>query len=123
MPGSRFTSAVRSSARNACSIPALEVSKETLNVAIHWLTDRAIGQKVRALAAIFAAKHGSPQQKSAVKSHYERESSPFVRAAILYGSRFFVTAERRAMLKAWGGLSTVNALIAKAVRKLATVTA
>jgi hypothetical protein len=96
------------------SAPSL--AKDTVNRALKILTNRGMTQEVRALAAILAARHGTAQQRRAVRLAYEDEPSPYVRAAILYSARHFTEAERRTCLKAWGGHSMVNALIAQTLR-------
>ena len=72
-------------------------------------------EEARAIAALFAAKHGSPTQKRTVRLAYESEPSVFVRSAILYASRYFTRAERKTCKKAWGAPNLVNALISQAL--------
>ncbi|MBK9940617.1 MAG: hypothetical protein IPP13_03215 [Kouleothrix sp.] len=86
-----------------CKNPQRSVIKTALQI----LQDRAFAQELRAVAAIFAAKHGNPQQQRAVRIAYEEEPSMYVRAAILYASRHFVSAEHKTCKKAWGGHSTI----------------
>jgi Reverse transcriptase (RNA-dependent DNA polymerase) len=80
-----------------------------------WMESGIIGAETRALAAIFVAKFGSPQQKRSVRLRYENEPSEYVRAAILYSAQFFTLADRRTAKRAWGGHSSINALIADAI--------
>jgi len=94
---------------------ASKINKDTVNLTIRWLEDAHIAKEVRALAAIFAAKHGNATQKRAVKVRYENEPAGYVREAILYTSRYFPPAEKRTCKKAWGGHSVVNSLIAQAM--------
>jgi hypothetical protein len=91
------------------------VTKETVNVAIHWLQDRQVIKEVRAMAAIFASRHGNFNQKRTVRLEYENEPSEYVRSAILYSSRFFTKLERKTCKKARGGHGDVNSLIAKVI--------
>jgi len=91
------------------------IKRQTVNTSIRLLGS-TLGQSVRALTAIFAAKHGTPQQRRAVRSAYENEASPYVRAAILYASRYFTGVERKTCISAWGGHSALNSLIATALR-------
>lgn len=95
---------------------APRVDKNTVNAALRMLSEAHVGQEIRALAAIFAARHGTPQQRRTVRLSYEGESSTYVRAAILYASRHFTGAERKVCIKAWGAHNTTNALIAHALR-------
>jgi hypothetical protein len=94
------------------------IDKDTVNAALRMLSESKVGQEVRALAAIFAAKYGTPQQRRTVRLSYEGESSAYVRAAILYASRHFTGTERRSCIKAWGAHNTTNALIAHAIRAI-----
>jgi hypothetical protein len=94
---------------------AASVKAETVKTALRWLDNTRISKETRAMAALFAAKHGSPTQKRTVRLAYENEPSAFVRSAILYASRYFTLAERKTCKKAWGAHSLVNALIAQAI--------
>ena len=94
-----------------------EVSREACNTALQWLQSTTIAKETRALSALFVARHGNPNQKRAVRLAYETEPSMYVRGAILYASRHFVTAERRTCRRAWGGHSPLNALIAQAIAR------
>lgn len=80
-----------------------------------WMENGQIGSETRALAAIFVAKFGGPQQKMAVRLRYENEPSEYARAAILFAAQFFSTADKRTAKRAWGGHSGINALIAEAI--------
>jgi hypothetical protein len=95
---------------------AAKIDRNTVNAALRLLAESTVGQEVRALAAIFAARHGTPQQRRTVRLSYEKESSAYVRAAILYASRHFTGTERKICTKAWGGHSITNALIGHALR-------
>lgn len=95
---------------------AKSIDKDTVNAALRMLSDLKVGQEVRALAAIFGAKYGTPQQRRTVRLSYESEPSSYVRAAILYASRHFTGTERKICIKAWGAHNTTNALIAHALR-------
>jgi retron-type reverse transcriptase len=95
---------------------AAKIDRNTVNAALRLLAQSSVGQEVRALAAIFAARHGTPQQRRTVRLSYENETSAYVRAAILYASRHFTGTERKICTKAWGGHSTTNALIGHALR-------
>jgi len=99
-------------------VRAKSIEKDTINAALRMLSELKVGQEVRALAAIFAAKYGTPQQRRTVRLSYEGEPSPYVRAAILYASRHFTASERKICTKAWGAHNTTNALIAHALRSI-----
>lgn len=94
---------------------AESVKPLTVNSALQWLENKRIAEETRAIAAIFAAKHGNPTQKRTVRLAYENEPSTYVRSAILYSSRYFTAAERKTCKKAWGAHNLVNALIAQTI--------
>jgi hypothetical protein len=95
---------------------ATKIDRSTVNSALRLMAESGVGQEVRALAAIFAARHGTPQQRRTVRLSYENEASAYVRAAILYASRHFTGPERKTCTKAWGSHNTTNALICHALR-------
>lgn len=82
---------------------------------LQWMESGQIGPETRALAAIFVAKFGSPQQKRAVRLRYENEPSEYVRSAILFSAQFFAPADKNTAKRAWGGHSSINAMIAGAI--------
>lgn len=94
---------------------AESVKPTTVNSALQWLENKKIAEETRAMAAIFAAKHGNPTQKRTVRLAYEDEPSAYVRGAILYSSRYFMGPERKTCKKAWGAHNLVNALISQII--------
>lgn len=92
-------------------------SSTAVNVALKWLENLKMCQETRAIAAIFAAKYGNPNQKRTVKLAYENEPSPYVRAAILYSAKYFTKVEATVCRKAWGSHSDTNYLISKAMKQ------
>lgn len=99
----------------AVLLRARTVTRATVNTALQWLQNRSVAKETRAMAAIFAAKHGVAQQKRTVRTSYEDEPSDYVRSAILYSSRYLSPVEKKTCKRAWGGHSEINALIAKAI--------
>lgn len=100
----------------AALLGSASIEGRTVKTALNILRDPRVSQEARAIAAIFAAKFGTPQQRRAVRTQYEGEQSLYVRSAILYATRHFSSAERRTCIKAWGGHSDINAFIAKALK-------
>lgn len=92
-----------------------ENAPEAVRKCQQWMENAQIGPETRALAAIFVAKFGGPQQKMAVRLRYENEPSEYVRSAILFSSQFFSLADKRTAKRAWGGHSAINAMIADAI--------
>ena len=72
----------------AATAPSAAVERSTVNTAIQWLQNPRIAKETRAMAAIFAAKHGVAVQKRAVRISYEGEQSEYVRSAILFASKY-----------------------------------
>lgn len=99
----------------AVLLRARTVRRATVNTILQWLQNRTVAKETRAMAAIFAAKHGVAQQKRTVRTSYEDEPSDYVRSAILYSSRYLSAVEKKTCKRAWGGHSEINALIAKAI--------
>lgn len=91
-------------------------SRDTVNTSLQILDEPTYAQELRAIAAIFAAKFGNPQQRRFVRLAYEKETSSYVRSAILYASRHFTNVEHKTCIKAWGGHSTTNTLITQALK-------
>lgn len=52
----------------AALLRARAVTRATVNTALQWLQNRTVAKETRAMAAIFAAKHGAPQQKRTVRT-------------------------------------------------------
>lgn len=99
----------------ATLLRARSVQRATVNTVIQWLQNPRVAKETRAMSAIFAAKHGVAVQKRVVRTSYEDEQSDYVRSAVLYASRYFSVVERRTCKRAWGGDSTINTLISKAI--------
>ena len=99
----------------ATLIKAPRIKSEKINIILEWLQNKEEAQEVRAMAAILASRQGSSSQKKTVKLEYEKTESYYLRSAILYASRYFVSGEKRFCRRAWGQHSEINALIAQAI--------
>lgn len=99
----------------AALLRAGTVARATVNTALQWLQNRTVAKETRAMAAIFAAKHGVAQQKRTVRTSYEDEPSDYVRSAILFSSKYLTSVERKTCKRAWGGHNAINTLIAKTI--------
>lgn len=93
-----------------------EIYRDSVNLSLRLLEDKKVSDETRSIAAIFAAKFGSPQQKHSVKITYDGEHSDFVKSALLYSSKHFTNVERKACINAWGGHGLTNALISVALQ-------
>jgi retron-type reverse transcriptase len=97
----------------AALLRAKGVTRATVNTALQWLQNRTVAKETRAMAAIFAAKHGAPQQKRTVRTSYEDEPSDYVRSAILFAAKYLTAAEKNTCKRAWGGHNAINTLISQ----------
>jgi len=95
-------------------LPCEKVDKDTVRHVVEWLNSTKLGSATRAIAAIFVAKFGTARDRRAVRAKYDNED-PYVRAAILYSSQYFIAAEKATMRTAWKGHSEINSLIASAI--------
>lgn len=89
-----------------------------LDSAVRDLQDEGRDPTVRAACAVMIGKHGGPAQRRILRTRYENEQSPYVRAAILYAVRDFPKSERDACFRAWEGHDEIHPLIIAAARKL-----
>ncbi|WP_460452522.1 reverse transcriptase domain-containing protein [Alsobacter sp. SYSU BS001988] len=99
----------------AALVRARSVSRATVNTALQWLQNGTVAKETRAMAAIFAAKHGAAQQKRTVRTSYEDEPSEYVRSAILFSSRYLTVVEKKTCKRAWGGHNAINGLISLSI--------
>jgi hypothetical protein len=94
------------------------VENSTVTTVMRVLLDHTRSPALRAVCALFIGRHGDAARRRNLRTHYGTEPSDYVRAAILFASRYFPISERRTCLTAWGGHSNVNSLIARAVQAL-----
>jgi len=92
------------------------VSTSNVDIAIQIIHDMNRIESLRSTAVFLVAKHGTAAQRRVLRTHYDSEPSQFVRGAILFASRYFPTDERNACIRAWSIHSSINSLIAQAVR-------
>jgi len=96
------------------------IGGETTNNALRIIEDSRRLEGLRGLAAHLVAKHGNAGQRRLLRHRYDQEPSSYVRAAILFTSRYLPANERNSCLQAWGGHSITNSLIASAIRNSGT---
>jgi hypothetical protein len=96
-------------------LTAPTVTAASVDFAVRSLMNRSRGREMRALAAIYACRHGTAAQKRMVRTSYEDEPSEYVRWAILHGSQYFTPAEKATCTRAWGGHNAISALIAATI--------
>jgi hypothetical protein len=93
-------------------------SDETVSAALKIYRDGNRHEALRAVAAIFAAKHGSFTRQKELTDNYGLSGSTYLQTALLYGARYFQKEARRAAVKSWGGQSPTHSLVAKAIEGL-----
>jgi retron-type reverse transcriptase len=76
-------------------------------------------EALRAVAAIFTAKHGAFARKKELADEYNISGSIYLQTAVLYGARYFQSAQRRAVLKSWSSQTGTHSLVAKSIEGLA----
>jgi hypothetical protein len=88
------------------------------SAALKIYKDGQCHEALRAVAAIFAAKHGSFSRKKELIDNYGVSGSTYLQTAVLYGARYLTGATRAAAIKAWSGQTTTHSLVAKAIEGL-----
>lgn len=100
----------------AALLPLSDVPASTVNKVTQMLTNPARGQELRALSAVFAAKHGTAPTRTLIRAHWNVEQSKYVHTAMVLATLFFPSAERTVLLNHWGQQDPLFALVADAVR-------
>ena len=75
-------------------------------------------EALRAVAAIFVAKHGSFTRQKELFDNYGLSGSTYLQTSVLYGARYFQKTSRRAALKAWSGQSSTHVLVGQSISTL-----
>ncbi len=90
----------------------------TVSAALKIFRDGQRHEALRAVAAIYTAKHGSFTRQKELADDYSLTGSTYLQTAVLYGARYFQTAQRRAAIKSWSGQSSTHTLVAKGIQNL-----
>jgi hypothetical protein len=88
---------------------------QTVARALKLYKDGQRHEGLRAVAAIFVAKHGAFARQKELCDNYGLSGSTYLQTSILYGARYFQKAMRRASVKSWSGQSTTHSLVAKSI--------
>jgi len=91
------------------------VSNVSLDYAVKIILNKHFHESLRSICSIFIMKNGTGSQKRIIREEYQNETSPYVRAAIVFGTQYLPADERRACRLAWGGHSELNSLIIKSI--------
>jgi hypothetical protein len=86
--------------------------------ALRIYKDGSRHEGLRAVGAIFVAKHGAFSRQKELIDSYGISGSTYLQTAVLYGARYFTGATRRSAIKSWSGQSTTHSLVAKAIEGL-----
>jgi len=95
-----------------------KVKNNTVIDAIRHLQDVGRSEVVRAVSAVFIGKFGNATQRRVLRTHYQNEPSPYVRAAIIYTLRHFPKVERDTYFRAWSGHDEINPLVITAAKRM-----
>lgn len=81
-----------------------------------WCLELVVQSKchdaLKAVAAIYVCRFGNFMRRKSICGEYSN-SSPYVQSAILYGSRYFPSSERRNAVTNWAGHGYMHGLIAQ----------
>jgi hypothetical protein len=103
----------------ATLVRAETIATRTVNSVIRIMRDTSRSVALRGLCPLIIGRHGHAGQRRNLRHHYADEPSDYVRASILFSTRYFPSPERRSCVGAWSGHSPTNALIGETVRRLA----
>jgi len=95
------------------------IEDETITKALRIIEDSRRLDGLRGITVHLVAKHGNAGQRRLLRHRYDQEPSSYVRAAILFSTRYFPPNERNSCLRAWGSHSITNSFIASAIRSSA----
>lgn len=91
---------------------------DVVSAALRIYKDGQRHEALRAVAAVFVAKHGTFMRKKELSDNYGISGSTYLQTSVLYGARYFQSAARRAAVKSWAGQSTTHSLVAKGIEGL-----
>lgn len=88
-----------------------DIDSNVINQALKLLRDKNSSEVLRGILSIFIGKNGNSAQKKMLINEYSNESSDYVKAAIMYSSQYFPSAEAHSCRKAWGSHNFYNSLL------------
>jgi len=94
------------------------LSGSTLDWALRGLSDHNPCEALRAIYPVLLARFGTSFQRQLLRESYANEPSPYVQGAILYSARYLPPNQRDIWIRIWRSASTLNSLIAEALRSL-----
>ena len=91
---------------------------DIVSAALRIYRDGQRHEALRAVAAIFVAKHGTFIRQKELFDAYGISGSPYLQTSVLYGARYFQKDMRKAGIKSWASQSSTHLLVAKAIESL-----
>jgi hypothetical protein len=88
-----------------------------VNAALQMYKNGQLTEALRAVAAVFVAKHGSFTRKKELSDNYGISGSAFLQSAVLYGARYFKSETRRTAIKSWSAHSSTHSLVARSISR------
>ncbi|HEX7607785.1 MAG TPA: reverse transcriptase domain-containing protein [Candidatus Cryosericum sp.] len=95
-----------------------ELLPQTLDWATWGISHRSSSVALRAVYPILLGRFGGPSQHQVLRESYADEPSEYVRAAILYASRYLPASEQTMCVKNWRNHSPLNGLVAESLKLL-----
>ena len=102
----------------ACLLTPDKSTDAVVSAALKIYKDGQYHEALRAVAAIFVAKHGTFPRKKDLIDSYGITGSTYLQTAVLYGARYLSGVTRSSAIKAWSGQTTTHTLVAKAIEGL-----
>ena len=102
----------------AALLSAEQADDNLVLTALRIFRDGYSHEALRAVAAIFVAKHGAFTRKKELADSYGQSGSQYIQTAVLYGARYMNSEMRRTSLKSWGGHSAAHRLVAASISQL-----
>lgn len=94
------------------------VKRGTVVSALRHLQNARRSDVIRAVSAIFIGRFGDTAQRRVLRTHYDNEASPYVKAAIIYSLKHFPKTERDTYFRAWRGHDEIYPLVIDAAKKM-----
>jgi hypothetical protein len=91
---------------------------DVVSAALRIYKDGQRHEALRAVAAVFVAKHGSFTRRKELFDNYGSSGSTYLQTSVLYGARYFQREMRRAAIKAWSGQSGTHGLVGQSISGL-----
>lgn len=95
-----------------------ELLPKTLDWATWGISHHSSSVALRAIYPVLLGRFGGPSQHQVLRESYADEPSAYVRASILYSSRYLPTDEQKKCIDSWRYDSPLNGLVAESLKSL-----